>query len=221
MNIDITLSRNINSLVKGYIKYPKTEQEFYVMLQTILYNTQYDADDFSINKKGTFATCIYCKNSNFIIKTNILSDKTDVENDGTRFWLEYALSVPNNKNLPNIVYHYLYNNYYFVIMEKLDNVDSYIPYIESESIIEILNKPTTYNIDLKDNKEYQELLTRKYISKYATILLSTIPTFINILTPVVNNHKYITLDICSENIMVRAYKRKVEFILLDPFWRTA
>ena len=106
-------------------------------------------------------------------------------------------------------------------MEKLDNVDSYIPYIESESIIEILNKPTTYNKDLKDNVEYQELLTRKYISKYATILLSTIPTFINILTPVVNNHKYITLDICSENIMVRAYKRKVEFILLDPFWRTA
>lgn len=215
MNIDKTISRNLNSLVKNHIKRPKNNNEMYLLLKTTLQGTYYEPllDNLDDNITGTFATCIYCTNTNYIIKTNIF--EKDVTQDGTNFWLKYIINVPNNNNLPNLIHYYFYENYYFVIMERLYDVSNYIPYIESSCIIDVLNKIETYTKGI----DYNFFNSKKFVSKYTPILIKTLPTFINILTPIVNNNKEITLDICSENIMVRSYKNKIEFILLDPFWR--
>lgn len=215
MNIDNSLARTLSSLIKNQIKQKISNNDFYLLLKNILYDTHYYPinDDINNSIHGTFAICLYCKNNNYIIKTNILSQ--DINEDGTSFWLEYVLSSKTNKNLPNIIYHYIQGNYYFVIMERLYEISNYIPYIESSSIIDILNKKTTY----QNYYDMNEKLSQKYQSKYTPILIETIPTFINILTPIVNNYKDIELDICSDNIMVRAYQKNIKFILLDPFWR--
>lgn len=214
MNIDKNISRSLNSLVKNHLKNRMDNDELYLLLRNVLNGSYYEPINTSLsnNITGTFATCIYCKNVNYIIKTNIFEN--NVIHDGTNFWLKYIINIPNNKNLPNLIYYYFYENYYFVIMERLQEVINYIPYIESSNIIDILNKKETFNTDI----DYS-LLNKNFISKYTPLLLNTIPIFINILKPIVNNYKEITLDICSENIMVRSYKKNIEFILLDPFWR--
>ncbi len=214
MNIDNTIARTLSSLIKNHIRQNLKDSDFFLLLKNVLYDTHYYPINNTIEDsiRGSFALCFYCKNSNYIIKTNILSKEAN--EDGTSFWLDYVIKSKDNQNLPNIIYHYIQDNYYFVIMERLYEVSNYIPYIESSSIIDILNKKETYQ------PTYQlDIPNQKYISKYTPILVNTIPIFINILEPIVNNYTDIELDICSDNIMVRAYKKDIKFILLDPFWR--